>query len=175
MVFNSVKNINRLRKEINRLLIQGMSNIYLKVSIEKNWSSQNFDVLSLKNLPPSKFFGELQLMQISLNFKTSCCNLKIRGLGAKLCVAFLVCCYFSFERNYMTFSIQRVIYIAKWKIPSTALERRTLRFSSYQNRKLKIKLWWIGTRERKKKEGMFCTIYFVQRKIFVLHVLYRNV
>ena len=32
MVFNSVKEINRLRKEINRLLIQGMSNIYLKVT-----------------------------------------------------------------------------------------------------------------------------------------------
>ena len=36
MVFNPVKEINRLRKEINRLLIQGMSNIYLKVAIEKN-------------------------------------------------------------------------------------------------------------------------------------------
>ena len=31
-----------------------------------------------------------------MNFKTSCCNLKIRGLGAKLCVAFL---YFISERN----------------------------------------------------------------------------
>ena len=36
MAFNSVKEINRLRKEINRLLIQGMSNIYLKVTIENN-------------------------------------------------------------------------------------------------------------------------------------------
>ena len=36
MVFNPVKEINRLRKEINRLLIQGMSNIYLKVTIENN-------------------------------------------------------------------------------------------------------------------------------------------
>ena len=57
MVFNPVKEINRLRKEINRLLIQGMSNIYLKVTVEKNWSSQNFDFLSLTNLPPSKFLG----------------------------------------------------------------------------------------------------------------------
>ena len=32
MLFNSIKEINRLRKEINRLLIKGMSNIYLKVS-----------------------------------------------------------------------------------------------------------------------------------------------
>ena len=27
--------------------------------------------------------------KILFNFKTSCCNLKIRGLGAKLCVTFL--------------------------------------------------------------------------------------
>ena len=41
-------------------------------------------------------FRELQLTQISLNFKTNCCNLKIRDLGTKLCVAY----YFNFERNY---------------------------------------------------------------------------
>ena len=34
-LFNSVKEINKLRKEINRLLSKGMSNIYLKVTIEK--------------------------------------------------------------------------------------------------------------------------------------------
>ena len=40
---------NRLRKEINiKLLSKGMSNIDLKVTIEKNWRSQNFDFLSLK-------------------------------------------------------------------------------------------------------------------------------
>ena len=33
-VFNSVKVINNLRKEINRLLSKGMSNVYLKVTIE---------------------------------------------------------------------------------------------------------------------------------------------
>ena len=36
MFFNSIKEINRLRKEINRLLSKGMSNIYLKVAIGKN-------------------------------------------------------------------------------------------------------------------------------------------
>ena len=35
MFFNSIKEINRLKKEINRLLIKGMSNIYLNVAIEK--------------------------------------------------------------------------------------------------------------------------------------------
>ena len=33
MLFNSNKEINRLRKEINWLLSKGMSNIYLKVTI----------------------------------------------------------------------------------------------------------------------------------------------
>ena len=33
---NSIKEMNRLRKEINRLLSKGMSNIYLKITIEKN-------------------------------------------------------------------------------------------------------------------------------------------
>ena len=57
MFFNSIKESNTLRKEINRLLIKGMSNIYLKVTIGKNWRSQNFDFLSLKNLSPGQFFG----------------------------------------------------------------------------------------------------------------------
>ena len=45
MFFNSIKEINKLRKERNRLLKKGMSYIYLKVTIEKNWRSQNFDFL----------------------------------------------------------------------------------------------------------------------------------
>ena len=35
MLFNSFKEINRLRKEINRLLSKEMSNIYLKLTIEE--------------------------------------------------------------------------------------------------------------------------------------------
>ena len=59
-----------------------MSNSFLKVTVEKNWRS---------------IFGELQLTEISLNFKTSCCNLKNRGLGAKCMWLF---CFFRFEKNY---------------------------------------------------------------------------
>ena len=37
MFFNSIKEeVRRLRREINRLLSKGMSNIYLKNTIEKN-------------------------------------------------------------------------------------------------------------------------------------------
>ena len=49
MLFTSTKEINKLRKEINRLLSKGMSNNYLKATIEKNISSQTFDYLGLKN------------------------------------------------------------------------------------------------------------------------------
>ena len=41
---------NSLRKEINRLISEGMSNICLKVTIQKNWHSQTFDFLSLKSV-----------------------------------------------------------------------------------------------------------------------------
>ena len=42
---------------INRLISKKMSNIYLKVKIEKNWLSPKFDFLSLKDLPPGQFLG----------------------------------------------------------------------------------------------------------------------
>ena len=76
MFFNSIKEINRFRKKKNRLLSKGMSNIYVKVTIEKN-------------LSPGQFWGAL-ITRISLNLKTFCCNLKIRGLQAKLCLGFLL-------------------------------------------------------------------------------------
>ena len=48
MFFNSIEKINRLRKEINRLLSKATSGIYLKGTIENKWSAQNFDFKSLK-------------------------------------------------------------------------------------------------------------------------------
>ena len=42
---------------------------------------RNFDFPTLKNQTPGQLFVALQLKQIPLNFKTSCSNLKIRGLG----------------------------------------------------------------------------------------------
>ena len=103
MSFNSIKEIyrllskgmlliqslkkKRLRKEINRLLSKGMSNIYLKITIE---TFSKFRFYGFKIFVTRSVFGELQSTQISWNFKTSCCNLKISSLGAKLCVAFLL-------------------------------------------------------------------------------------
>ena len=57
MFFNSIKEIDGLRKEINRLLSKGMPNIYLKVASEKKWRTQNFDFKSLKSSSPGQFLG----------------------------------------------------------------------------------------------------------------------
>ena len=70
-----------------------MSNIYLKVTIE---TFLKLLFSRLKKFVTRSVFQELQLWQISLNFETSFCNLKIRGLAAKLYVAL----YFNFERIY---------------------------------------------------------------------------
>ena len=49
MSFSSITEINKLLRKINRLFSKGMSSIYLKVTIEKKWRTQNFDFLSLKS------------------------------------------------------------------------------------------------------------------------------
>ena len=94
-------------------------------------------------------FGELQLTQILLNFKTSCCNLKIWGLGAKLCVAFL-------------------LFLLSF--PYTFLERPTLFFSSYKNHILKVKLGWVGAHQREKK-AFLVPLILSERILFNIYVL----
>ena len=54
MFFNSIKKINRLRKEINRLFSKGVSIIYLKVTIEKKHGKT--DILKNTKLSPSQFW-----------------------------------------------------------------------------------------------------------------------
>ena len=51
MFFNLIKETNRLRWEINRLLSKGMSNIYLKVTIE------TFSKLRFSGFFPGQFCG----------------------------------------------------------------------------------------------------------------------
>ena len=69
----------------------------------------------------------------------------------------------------------------KWEIPHTVLKKQSLCFSSYKNRKLKVKLWWVGARERKKRASflpffylfiyLFIYLFFDQRKFFNICVL----
>ena len=58
----------------------------------------------------------------------------------------------------------------KWKIPHTVLERRTLRFSSYKNPKLTVKLWRVGARERKKR-AFFVPFVLTKANFFKIYVL----
>ena len=64
-----------------------MSNIYVKVTTEKNLTVTKLRFSRFKKFTTRSGFEELQLTQ---NFQTSCCNLKTRSLGAKLSVAFLI-------------------------------------------------------------------------------------
>ena len=76
MFFNSVKEINRLRKEINRLLRKGMWNIYLKATIEKNWRFQNFDILGSSN---SRRYHWILKIYCVFNFERNCDVLKSKS------------------------------------------------------------------------------------------------
>ena len=69
----------------------------------------------------------------------------------------------------------------KWKTPHTVLERRTLCFSSYKNRKLKVKIWWVEGPERTKRaffvpftlsEENFLNIFLSQCIVYWIHFQY---
>ena len=108
--------------------------------------------------------GELQLTQISLNFKISCFFLLL-----------------NFEMNYDIFKVKESMLFVeqnrytliktrrnrKWKIPLIHLERWG--FTSYKNRELKVKLQGVRAREIK-KECISYKAYFV-RRIFLTFVL----
>ena len=127
-------------------------------------------------------------MKISLNFKTSYCKLKISGLGAKLWVAFLS--FWCFKELWC-FKAKDLMHFVEQKHELQqkrngieneksihSFQRRSLCFSSHKNRKLKVKLWWVGVCERKKRaffvpfilsEGIFfnicvlsyCVVYWI--------------
>ena len=54
--------------EINRLISLTMSNIYLKVTIEKKWRIQNFEPLNLKSSSPGQFLGSSNSRRYHLSF-----------------------------------------------------------------------------------------------------------
>ena len=141
-----------------------MSNIYVKITIEKKWRTHDFHFLSLKSSSP----------------QTSCSNLKIRGLAAKLWVDFL---FFHFERNYD---------VSKSKGPWFLLNKN-MNFNKNQkeskmnnpahscreiNRalqlELKVKLWWVGSRERK-KSAFFVTFISFEGNFFNICVLSQSI
>ena len=74
MFFSLIKEISRLQSEINRLL----TNVFNPVKEINRLKKEIYRLL------------RKDITQISFNFKTSCCNLKIRRVGAKLCLTFLL-------------------------------------------------------------------------------------
>ena len=90
-------------------------------------------------------------------FKTSCCNLKFKGLEAKLCVAFSIILILNLKSKSPFILWNKNINFnkketqLKMKNSHTVLDRQTLGFSSYENRKLEVKLWSVGVCERKKR------------------------
>ena len=159
MFFSSIK-------EINRSISRRMSNIYLKVTIEKNWRSQNFDFLSLRNLSPGQFLG-------SSNSRRYHWILKLIAIWVQNCLWLFY--YFNFERNYDVLKSKNPCILwnkninfnknqKESKIPHTVLERRTLCFSSYKNRKLKVNQWWVEL--TKEKRGNFFVLFILSKENF---------
>ena len=72
-----------------------MSNIYLKVTIEKKRHTQNFDFLRLKVSPPGQFFGAPTHADI-IKFSNFLWQFKNQRRGSKTMWLFY---YFYFERN----------------------------------------------------------------------------
>ena len=83
---NTIINIIRSIEEINRSISKGMSNIYFSSSYWEKLTFSKLQFSKFKKFVTRSVFDELQIMQISLNFKTSCC--KKSDLGARACVAF---------------------------------------------------------------------------------------
>ena len=107
---NQINQINILIKLILRSFC-----LVIALSCNNYWEKLTFSRLrfsKFKKLVSRSVSGELQIAQISFKFKTSCCNLKIRGLGAEMCVAFLL---FYFWKELWCFKVKKSILSVEWK------------------------------------------------------------
>ena len=133
-----------------------------KVTPSNLWFSE------LKFVPGQ--FLKLQLTQILLDFQTSCCNLKISGVGAILCAGFLL---FWFRKELWRVKKQRVHAFSwkktlikirrnqKWKVPPTLLERSR-----------ETNLVW--EKLANKKRVYFSQGFFCPKERFLTFIFYLN-
>ena len=148
-----------------------MLNIYIKVTIDKKWCTQNFYFLSLKVRLKASFRGASTHADI-IEFSNILLQLKNQRSGSKTVWLFY---YFYFERNYDVLKSKSPCFLlnkninfnkneteSKMENPTHSFREMNLCFSSYKNCELKVKLWWVGAHERK-KSAFFATIFFVQR------------
>ena len=129
-----------------------------------------------------RVFGEIHLTQIFWNFKISSCNLTIKVHEANVCVGFSV---IPIERNLWGFKVKEsLIYIGqKYKLKQKRDGMENRKFNHiFKETNLVLQLIWesrIKTKtvmsSWKKKDYIFCNIYFVRRKFFLTFVFYLNV
>ena len=150
-----------------------MSNIYLKVTIEKKLTFSKLRFSKCKKSVSISVFGELQLMQILSNFKTSCCNLKNQRSWSNNVCSFPI---FNFERNYDILKSKVPCFLLNKNINSnknwteSKMENPTHTFKATNLQliyKLRIKsktlMKWSS---QKKKWCIDFNVYLVQRKCF---------
>ena len=132
--------------------------------------------MTYSNLLFSKFkkfvsrsvFGEPRLMQISLNFQSSCCKLKIRGQEQTCEWLFY---YFYFERSYDLLKSKSPHFLLNKNLNfnknKTKAKLKNLNTQFYRNKPCASAC--VGTG---KKEFIFYNIYFVRRKFLSFISIY---
>ena len=110
------------KTKINGLLSKGVSSIYLKVTVQKKWCTQNSDFLSSKSSFPGQFLGSSNSCRYHWLLKRLVENLKIRGLAAKLCLAFLL---FLFWKEFWSFNVKESMLFVNKNIKFNKNETET--------------------------------------------------
>ena len=172
-VFNgcSLVQLNRLLKEINRLLSKEMSNIYLKVTIEKKWRTQNFDFISSKSSSPGQFLGSSNSSRYYWTFKQNC-------------VWFLYYSYF--ERNFYILKSESLCSLlnknmnfnkneTESKLENPTHRSREINLVLQLVLKLQIKSTAMMSWSSQKKRVHFLQHLFCLKEIFLTFMLYLNV
>ena len=122
------------------------------------WGKLIYSKLHFSKFVSRLVFEELQLTQISMNFQTSCCDLKIRSLAPKLCCDVLK------SKNQCFLLNKNISFLTKTRQnrslkSHTLSERWNLCCSSFKNRELKncdeLEL------EKEKKECIFCNVLHI--------------
>ena len=145
MFFNPIKEINRLRKEINMLLRKGMSNIYFLSDYWQKLTFSKFDFLSLTNLSPGQLLRSSDSRRFNWIFKLIVAILKSEVWEQNCMWLFY---QFTFERNYDVLKTKNPCILLNKKQNGienrksyTQFYRDELCLSSYKNRKSNVKLW----------------------------------
>ena len=90
MFFSSIKEINRLLKEIDRLISKGMSNIYFKVAIEIKAMYSILQFSKLKSSSPGQFFGGAPSHADIIKFSNFLLQLINQRSGSKIVCGFSI-------------------------------------------------------------------------------------